>query len=47
LSTVYRNQGNASEAKAEIQRYGQLQQQATERSTQHANDVMAIRSNAQ
>jgi tetratricopeptide (TPR) repeat protein len=47
LSTVYRNQGNASEAKAEIQRYGQLQQKATEKSTQHANDVMAIRSNAQ
>jgi tetratricopeptide (TPR) repeat protein len=47
LSTVYRNQGNASEAKAEIQRYGQLQQRVTEKATQHANDVMAIRSNTQ
>jgi tetratricopeptide (TPR) repeat protein len=47
LATVYRNQGNASEAKAEIQRYGKLQQKATEKATQHANDVMAVRSNTQ
>jgi hypothetical protein len=36
LSTVYRNQANDSEAKVEIRRYGQLQQKATEKATQHA-----------
>jgi len=46
LSTVYRNQGKTPEAKAEIERYGQLQEKATEKATQHANDVKAVRSNA-
>jgi hypothetical protein len=38
LSTVYRNQGNDSEAKVEIQRYGQLQQKATQHAKQCHGD---------